>query len=70
LKQTEQLGVSISEALRKHRISPAQFYRLRAVTQRGSTATLQNEARGVKPASQSELDRHEAERARLRAVVT
>jgi hypothetical protein len=30
---------------------------------------LKNEARGVKPASQLELDRRDAELARLRAVV-
>ncbi len=69
LKQAEQPGVSISEVCRKHRISPAQFYRWRAVAQNGSAAALKNEARGVKPASQSELDRRDAELARLRAVV-
>lgn len=69
LKAAEQPGVSISEVCRKHAISPAQFYRWRAVAQTGSVAALKNEAEGVKAVSANEVSRREAEIARLRAVI-
>lgn len=69
LKAAEQPGVTISEVCRKHGLSPAQFYRWRAVSESGAASALKNEARGAKPASQSDVDRRDAELVRLRAVI-
>lgn len=69
LKAAEQPGVTISEVCRKHALSPAQFYRWRAVAQSGSAVALKNDARGMKVSNQAEVERRDAELDRLRAVI-
>lgn len=68
LREADQPGVSVSEVCRRHTLAPSVFYRWRALAEQGSVSALKQDVKRktVKDDAQA---RHEAEIARLRAVI-
>ena len=68
LREAEQPGVTVSAVCRRHALAASVFYRWRAVADNGSAMALKRDANRT-PRTDDVEARHQAEVARLRAVI-